>query len=1051
MSKTDQSTLPSGLAGGRLEGISVPELLWGISLSEKTGVMRVVHGDVTKRVYIEEGRIVFATSSDTDDRLGETLLREDLITLDQLQRAAGRFGTGKRLGTILVEIAAITPQDLVNGVIAQVKDIIMSLFPLEEGEYRFEEGALPTEELITVKMKMEELLLQGIRQVRSFSRIRRSVGPPRTLYRLTAGPERSAEMLDLNEGETTLLRHLDAEGRTVEELCQKVFLSNFEIYQALWAFKVLGLISAAERGANSPEAAAIEGHLGPGGVGPVLVRLCRDGETGVLYISHDAVDRAVHLREGRCIFATSSNIDDGLLAHLLRRGVISLRDREETARRLLSNKRVGTILREMGVIDEYDLAEMVKEQIAEVLFDTFRWDRGEFAFVPGELPTIEEIVLESSIEDIAQRGIARVTSWSRVMHGIGGLETRLVLSNDYLETLDRMNVGQEEWEVVAALRAPKTVSEICRESSLGDFRVCQILWAFNLIGVATVEATAGVEVETEQDPPAPIETEDTEPLVAEAVIAAAPVEIVEGAGSAETIVIEALEDDEHVRDARLEETEVETPSEAARVPEDDDEASLEANEPEEEPVESIVEPDVTFPEWQTDEALTAEPADPDESYDDGGPVVPEEEDDANDGLEVVSDPVLVQDGIPTEPFYAETASAAARDTSGPTWELDEPVASDEPSAGPEEEPSEDWPEREAFEVASEPESSPSVDEPESEDTVAVDSPVDTTRYFPREEVEAMLETEPTVAEPPPFMITDPAEMMMDSEGEAADPEGESDPGERTVRLSRQEVEAALEAEAIRHQAETVVEVEEPQESTEPEPIGSDAVEELEEFTEPEPTWPDAAEEPEESTESEKTCLVAVEEPAESTEAELECSDGVEEPEESTEPELESSDVVEETEEVTDPEPTGSSDVDEEPESLVAEEYGGGNGNHDDGWIPPEDLEPQISRFNAMQRIVYRSIRSEVGAGAANFVKSCGGSVEDRFGDLFEAVDLQADGAWDPGELREALVERRVEDPWDGFRKLLDEEIDKLRVHIGEARASSLQERLSGVENQEPAS
>jgi len=68
------------------------------------------------------------------------------------------------------------------------------------------------------------------------------------------------------------------------------------------------------------------------------------------------------------------------------------------------------------------------------------------------------------------------------------------------------------------------------------------------------------------------------------------------------------------------------------------------------------------------------------------------------------------------------------------------------------------------------------------------------------------------------------------------------------------------------------------------------------------------------------------------------------------------------------------------DTEVDYDYGGGNGNHDDGWIPPEDLEPQISRFNAMQRIVYRSIRSEVGAGAANFVKSCGGSVEDRFGD-----------------------------------------------------------------------
>ena len=74
--------------------------------------------------------------------------------------------------------------------------------------------------------------------------------------------------------------------------------------------------------------------------------------------------------------------------------------------------------------------------------------------------------------------------------------------NDYLEVLDRMSVGQEEWEVVAALRSPRTVLEVCRESSLGDFRICQILWAFRLIGVATLAATAEVEDEDRSAEPA---------------------------------------------------------------------------------------------------------------------------------------------------------------------------------------------------------------------------------------------------------------------------------------------------------------------------------------------------------------------------------------------------------------------------------------------------------------------------------------------------------------------------------------------------------------------
>jgi hypothetical protein len=124
---------------------------------------------------------------------------------------------------------------------------------------------------------------------------------------------------------------------------------------------------------------------------------------------------------------------------------------------------------------------------------------------------------------------------------------------------------------------------------------------------------------------------------------------------------------------------------------------------------------------------------------------------------------------------------------------------------------------------------------------------------------------------------------------------------------------------------------------------------------------------------------------------------------------------------------------------------GGNGNGADAWHPPSDLEASITRFNAMQRVIYRSIRSEVGAGATNFVRACGGSLGDRFGEVFAAVELQSDGAWDAGRLRQLLLEHRVERPWDGLKRLLDQEIDKLRIHIGEARANSLQERLESIE------
>ena len=78
--------------------------------------------------------------------------------------------------------------------------------------------------------------------------------------------------------------------------------------------------------------------------------------------------------------------------------------------------------------------------------------------MPGELPTIEDITLQTSVEDIVLAGTGRITKWSRVRLGAGGLDAKLVLDNDYLRILDLMSVGQEEWEVVAALRSTKTVA-----------------------------------------------------------------------------------------------------------------------------------------------------------------------------------------------------------------------------------------------------------------------------------------------------------------------------------------------------------------------------------------------------------------------------------------------------------------------------------------------------------------------------------------------------------------------------------------------------------------
>jgi hypothetical protein len=123
---------------------------------------------------------------------------------------------------------------------------------------------------------------------------------------------------------------------------------------------------------------------------------------------------------------------------------------------------------------------------------------------------------------------------------------------------------------------------------------------------------------------------------------------------------------------------------------------------------------------------------------------------------------------------------------------------------------------------------------------------------------------------------------------------------------------------------------------------------------------------------------------------------------------------------------------------------------DDGWECPEGVDRAIARFNAVQRVVYRTVRAEVGAGAINFIRSCCSHLPEDNADALEGVDLQADGSWDAEGLRNVIRALRLEDPSTLYQTLIEHEIDQLRQFIGDAKVVELQRQVEQVEQADAA-
>jgi len=216
----------------------LPDLVQLLQEQAWTGLLSLHRGQFGKSISVEKGRLVFAMSSDPDERLGILLLRRGQVSLRQLADAGARVTAGKRLGTLLVEDGVLPPKALVRAVTDHSREIILHAFTWAEGRFKLEAGQRQ-EEAITLNIDPQQLILEGIKGIESWRRIDRAVGGLGARYGTRRDTAPVLEKLQLDADERGLADRL-MEARSVEQLCAGSKLSSFAVCRLLWALRVVG-------------------------------------------------------------------------------------------------------------------------------------------------------------------------------------------------------------------------------------------------------------------------------------------------------------------------------------------------------------------------------------------------------------------------------------------------------------------------------------------------------------------------------------------------------------------------------------------------------------------------------------------------------------------------------------------------------------------------------------------------------------------------------------------------------------------------------------------
>ena len=240
---------------GSLSESSLPELLASISRSKETGILNFHDAGRWKAIYFKEGRIIYAMSNSQDDRLGEFLLKTGKITVRQFLEASKKIQPDKKLGAVLVEQGIITPDDLFVAIHRHAEAIVYSLFAWTRGEYEFVIKDLTADGPMVLDLDSENVILEGIRRLKDFTRMYAGVGPLESVLRPSDNADGLIYKLHLDEDESQV--HSLVNGRiNVEQILAMSYLPNFETLRILFGILAAGVVERG--GAQESEKRGIE-------------------------------------------------------------------------------------------------------------------------------------------------------------------------------------------------------------------------------------------------------------------------------------------------------------------------------------------------------------------------------------------------------------------------------------------------------------------------------------------------------------------------------------------------------------------------------------------------------------------------------------------------------------------------------------------------------------------------------------------------------------------------------------------------------------------------
>ena len=228
---------------GNLRDFSITQLLNLVNVARKTGTLIVEHSLDQIYISFQEGKLSYARDGTDTGSLTMVLYRAKKLSAAQVRAINERAGamSDKELGLRLINSNYLSQQEILSSLQSYYLNMINRLFTWGDGLFRFENDLLPPKDKITVRISLENLIIEGTRRMREWEQLQDEIPSLDMALKFSERPGINLRNLNLSADEWKVISFINPKN-TIHQIAKATNKNELEIRRIIFSFIQAGLV-----------------------------------------------------------------------------------------------------------------------------------------------------------------------------------------------------------------------------------------------------------------------------------------------------------------------------------------------------------------------------------------------------------------------------------------------------------------------------------------------------------------------------------------------------------------------------------------------------------------------------------------------------------------------------------------------------------------------------------------------------------------------------------------------------------------------------------------